>query len=185
MRHLLLVAYIACLGWASVGCSQQANQTATHDHHHETAPHMPSSLGDLCHKMRNRLKMINKRQTSPQLEAELTDLVSWAPEFAADTDIEESLWIPIYESSEQVRASIEKDANLWDQSRVENIAQLCQLSEDAWMTLDADERIDRYQPHSHHDHDHHDHDHTDHDHTDHEHSEHDDGDHQPRDQMKR
>ncbi len=177
MRNLLLFLSLASGAWACLGCSKDPSQTDTHEHHHEVASHMPTSLGDLCRKMRDRLQQINNGQTSVEVESELIDLVSWAPEFAADTDISESRWIAIYESSEQVRTSIGNESDQWNQSKIDEISQLCQLSEDAWMTLGADKRVERYQAHSHHDHDHGDHDHGDHSHGDHDHGDHDHGDH--------
>ncbi|MDB4759938.1 hypothetical protein OAG34_01845, partial [bacterium] len=152
MRNFLLFLSMASVAWACVGCSKSPSQTDSHEHHHDLANHMPTSLGDLCRKMRIRLQQINNGQTSPVLKSELMDLVSWAPEFAADTDIAESRWIPIYESSEQVRGSIGNQSDQWDQANIAKISHLCQLSEDAWLTLDPDKRIERYQAHSHHGH---------------------------------
>ena len=178
MRSLILPILLASLGYACTGCSKESSQATDHVHHHDTENHMPTSLGDLCSKIRRRLNLWENGQTNLQLQAELTDLVSWAPEFAADTNVDERLWIPIYESSEQVRSSIETNGNEWNEPRLDQIARLCQLSETAWSSLEPDERIPRYQAHSHAEHDHSD-DHSDHDHSDHDHSDHDhsDGDH--------
>ena len=180
MRFLLLCVSMATLTWVGAGCSKESNHSTAHEHHHETASYMPNSLGDLCRKIRDRLKQLENDQSNPQLKSELTDLVSWAPEFAADTNMDERLWIPIYESSEQVRSSIENKTDQWEKSSIEQITQLCKISEDAWKSLDPNERIERYQAHSHDKHsghDHGDHEHGDHEHGDHEHGDHDHGDH--------
>ena len=184
MRTLILAASIGILCIACGGCSSEENQTDDHAHHHEIAEHMPRSLGDLCGKIRDRLKHLKSDQSDADVKAELADLISWAPEFAADTNIDESRWIPIYESSEEIRLSIEKNTNQWDEARIKQITNLCQISEDAWLSLDPKNRVDRYQSddhdhdhgHSHDDHDHdHGHSHDNHDHV-HGHS-HDDHDH--------
>ncbi|MDA7874086.1 hypothetical protein N9B17_02870, partial [Rhodopirellula sp.] len=148
MRFLLLCVSMATLTWVGAGCSKESNHSTAHEHHHETASYMPNSLGDLCRKIRDRLKQLENDQSNPQLKSELTDLVSWAPEFAADTNMDERLWIPIYESSEQVRSSIENKTDQWEKSSIEQITQLCKISEDAWKSLDPNERIERYQAHS-------------------------------------
>ena len=143
---------------------------------------MPRSLGDLCGKIRDRLTHLKSDQSDADVKAELADLISWAPEFAADTNIDESRWIPIYESSEEIRLSIETNTNQWDEARIKQITNLCQISEDAWLSLDPKDRVDRYQSddhdhgHSHESmittmdcHDDHDHDHG-HSHDDHDHA---------------
>ena len=179
MRPLLFYLSVVTLCWACFGCSKESNQSTTHVHPHEATAPVPKSLGDLCRKIRDRLEKLKRGQTNPELKSELADLIAWAPEFAADTDIEERIWIPIYESSEQVRLSIEQDTYQWDNARIDQISQLCQIAEDAWATLDPDKRIERYQDdshdHTHHNHD--DHDHDDHDHDDHDHDDHDHDDH--------
>ena len=191
MRLVLLGMSMLSVWVACAGCSQDSSQTKSHVHSHETVNHMPKSLGDLCRKILVRLEEYQNGDASDQIKSELTDLVSWAPEFAADTDLSERLWIPIYQASEKLRSSIESDKTRWDQQRVEEIAELCRISEQAWLTLDPEKQIERYQDHGHyedhgHSHDHHDHDHGDHHHEhgdhdhgdhDHEHGDHDHGDH--------
>ena len=196
MRLVLLGMSILSLCVACAGCSRASSQAKSQVHSHETVNHMPKSLGDLCQKILVRLDKYQNGDASDQIKSELTDLVSWAPEFAADTDLSERLWIPIYQASEKLRSSIESDKTRWDQQRVEEIAELCRISEQAWLTLDPEKQIERYQDHSHdehhgHSHEHHDHDHGDHqhehadhdhgehhhEHGDHDHGDHDDGDH--------
>ena len=179
MRLVLLGMSMLSVWVACAGCSQDSSQTKSHVHSHETVNHMPKSLGDLCRKILVRLEEYQNGDASDQIKSELTDLVSWAPEFAADTDLSERLWIPIYQASEKLRSSIESDKTRWDQQRVEEIADLCRISEQAWLTLDPEKQIERYQDHGHDEHHGHSHDHHDHDHGDHhnEHGEREHGDH--------
>ena len=182
MRFKILYAGIVVLVCASFGCSQNSRQASSEIHQHDTSNHMPSSLGDLCSKIRTRIAKINTTGTTPQLTNELADLVAWTPEFAADTNIAEQLWIPIYEQSEQLRLSIIKDDKQWDATRLDQITQLCLLSEQAWRSLKPNEQNARFQGHSHDDHEHSHDDHA-HSHDDHEHShddrEHSHGEHDP------
>ena len=177
LNTALLVGLLVATGWVCTGCSKETNKSVTQDL--ENPSHMPTSLGDLCGKMKARLRKIKNGQSSERIESELTDLVSWTPEFAADTNIGETVWIPIYESSERVRSLIEEQISPWDDSLITSINQLYQLSEDAWMTLDPAQRTQRYQTHQHRHHDHssHDHDHGHHDHGHHDHADHDHGGH--------
>ena len=165
------------------GCGQpSATASGETGHDHGVPHHMPRSLVDLCRQVRVRLEMFDSNRADDTTKSELTDLVSWTPEFAADTDIGEGRWLPIYELSEQIRLSIESDPQDWDVRRRDQIIRLCQISEDAWRSLQSHQRVERYQGHSHGDHGHdhghghgHDHDH-DHDH-DHGHDHDDEHDH--------
>ena len=180
MSPRFLYAGIAVLMVACGGCWQSSMEMPEHDTEHENVGEMPSSLGDLSYKVRLCLAELKKDGTNGTVTDELTDLVSWAPEFAAETNIGEERWIPIYDLSEEIRLSILKDGQQWDSARIEQVTHLCELSEMAWESLRADERIARFQGHDHgdHDHDHGDHAHGDHDHGDHDHAHgHDDHDH--------
>ncbi|MEM9368175.1 MAG: hypothetical protein AAGD07_19440 [Planctomycetota bacterium] len=88
-----------------------------------------------------------------RVREELTDMASWAPEFAADTDISEQRWIPIHQLSERLRLSIQAAPEDWGRSRRDLFIRLCQVSEDAWSSLPPDKRSNRFQAHDH-DHEH-------------------------------
>ena len=161
-----------CLLWIS-GCSSDPEQTTLFDHSHETPDHWPHSLGDMSVQIRERLEKLDADDESAA--AELVDLVSWTPEFAADTSMAEQEWDPIYEASESLRLRLEDSEGVWDSENRQKAQSLCVLIDAAWSQLPEEERqAGRFQIHDH-DHDHHD-DHGDHhgDHGDH----HDDhGDH--------
>ena len=140
---------------AMVGCNHSSDPDADHEHSHDVPDHLPHSLVDLCREIRVRVEKIDAGSTNDTLRAELTDLVSWAPEFAADTDISERRWQPIYDLSEKIRSSILESPEAWGTERRDQVVRLCQISEDAWRTLPMDKRVDRFQAHDHdHDHDH-------------------------------
>ena len=157
-----------------VGCGAESDKTSLHDHEHAVPEHEPRSLADLGKKIRARVAVLEKTPGDSDTVSELNDLISWSAEIAADTNISEERWLPIYELSESIRVSIEDDAENWETQRCDQAIRLCQLTEDAWRSLPPDQRRERYLGHDH-DHDHHHGDHG-HDHGDHGHG-HNHGDH--------
>ena len=144
-----------------IGCGQESTKTSLHDHEHEVPAHTPRSLADLGKKIRARVATLEKTPDDVSAVSELNDLISWSAEIAADTDISEERWIPIYELSESIRVSIEDDAQNWETQRCDQAIRLCQLTEDAWRSLAPNQRRERYLGHSHdHDHSHGDHGHS-------------------------
>ena len=180
------LAFLLWLFTIITGCGTSTDSHSSDGgHHHDVPPHLPTSLADLCQAVETRLQQLEVESDDAKLKSELTDLISWTPEFAADTDMSEQRWIPIYELSEELRLSIDKQPRDWNLQRLDQITRLCQISRDAWRSLEPQQRIDRYQGHDHgdehghgdeHDHgDEHEHDHGDeHDHGQDEHP-HDDG----------
>ncbi len=158
------VAIAVCAG----GCSSDPEKTSLHDHSHDTPHHWPESLGDTSTKIRRRLANLKSEEAA----SELVDLVSWTPEFAADTSMPEKQWDPIYQASESLRLRLLDNDGTWDDESVQKAESLCVLIDAAWSQLPEDERrAGRFQPHGHHHHDHdhgHGHDHGDHGH-DHDH----------------
>ena len=87
---------------AVAGCAQE--KESLHDDDHELPAHWPSSMADAADKIEQRLGIVSKPATDAgPARAELKDLVEWAPEIAADTDLPEADWNPIYETSETIR----------------------------------------------------------------------------------
>lgn len=177
MTSLSRAVHFACLLGFCVGCQP----TPEADHDHSAPAHEPRSLWDLGEKMRLRVATIQESSKAQRQREELTDLIEWSAEIAADTEIGEQRWIPIYDLSESLRLAIRKQPNAWDEHRCDKTIRLCQLVEDAWHSLPPDERVERFmvQDHDHghehgHEHGHkhdHGHEHSDHDHEhgDHEH----------------
>ena len=169
-----------------VGCGEKNDKASLHSHEHEVPRHTPRSLSDLGKKIRARVALLEKSPSDNAAKSELNDLIAWSAEIAADTNISEERWMPIYELSESIRMSIEADTQQWGTQRCDQAKQLCQLTDDAWQSLAPEFRVERYLGHSHdddHSHDHgdhghshggHGHDHGEHDHG-HAHSEHEHG----------
>ncbi|MCR9291696.1 MAG: hypothetical protein NXI32_03185 [bacterium] len=122
-------SYFACLFFLLfLGCGQE--QESLHDADHYVPPHWPANLMDAAHKMDQRYQgLLDGELDSEDLErnrSELRDLIAWAPEIAADTDLTESQWLPIYELSEKLRKRLEgADTNYADwQSDIDQLRQL-------------------------------------------------------------
>lgn len=95
------------LGLSMVGC---AEQESLHEHDHIVPPHWPSSPGELAHFLEERLSALQALPADSEKHADIVeqtqDLVVWAPEIAADTDIAENEWLPIYELSQLIQAHL-------------------------------------------------------------------------------
>ena len=159
------------------GCSSDPEKDSLFDHEHDLPDHWPAYLGDTAVKMRERLERLDEDGDSRK---ELFDLVSWAPELAADTSLPEAQWNPIYEASESLRLELLDSEGEWDSGSRQKVEQLCVLIDAAWGQLPEDEKQASRERGHHHHHHHHD-DHGDHDHGDHDHDhgdhDHDHGDH--------
>lgn len=125
-----LVSFAALLVVLSTGCgSQDAELKTSHfEHDHEVAAHWPSGLSDVSLKLRERLLA---SETTPRMTKEMEDLVSWTAEVAADTDLSEADWIPLYEASESLMVDLRSmKGSLTGDHRVK-VESLCNLIDEA------------------------------------------------------
>ncbi len=96
---------LVCLLLAGCG----AEKKSLFEEEHELPQHWPLNLLDAAQKIESglqRLESDHAGSIGPQAadsEAELRDLVEWIPEVAADSDLKEEQWIPIYETCEVMR----------------------------------------------------------------------------------
>lgn len=80
---------------ATTGCVE--GRTSNHELEHQTPPHWPRGLTDAAEKIETRLNAITGAGSqSQQARAELTEIVSWLPEVAADTPLNEVDWNKIH-----------------------------------------------------------------------------------------
>lgn len=100
----------ACL---LLGCV--AEKESLHESDHELPPHWPQNLEDAAAKIEQRIGTTGDEQTQATAREEVSDLIEWAPEVAADTDLTEIQWMPIFELSETLRHHLlAKDVSLVD-----------------------------------------------------------------------
>lgn len=105
---------VLLLGVCLAGCG--AEKATLFEEEHDLPAHWPSGLGDAADKIEQRLEEIERLTSRPNsqdgqselehLESELRDLVNWIPEVAADTDVSEDQWLPVYDLCEVMRAHL-------------------------------------------------------------------------------
>jgi len=130
----LLACLVVAGSFLAVGCTveSQPEKKTLFDHDHETPDHWPSDLSDLAAKMRERLGGIGESAESTDRDeaaAELADLVAWAPEIAADTDMTEAEWLPIYQASETIGSRLKDSGGDWTPALRRRASELCDLVE--------------------------------------------------------
>ncbi|MFG0255653.1 MAG: hypothetical protein ACF787_11265 [Rhodopirellula sp. JB053] len=129
-RTILTSLALLCLATPTLvtGCSsdEETAKTSHFEDDHIVADHWPDGLLDLSVKIRDR---ISSPEISKETRSEIDDLVSWTAEIAADTNLSEQDWIPLYNASESMMANLRRDpSNLSDSNR-KQLESLCELIE--------------------------------------------------------
>ncbi len=113
---------------ATFGCDQ--GKESLHDMDHFVPEHWPTDMRDAADKIGERLAIIQDSEQDAAIQAtaqkELQDLVAWVPEIAADTDIGEAEWMPIYELSEEIRKQLKPGEPAGEQ-QISKLSDLQQL----------------------------------------------------------
>lgn len=93
------------------GCAGQADSD---DHHlsHVLPPHWPKDLADAALKLEQRWKLVRDDEQAIKERSELSEIVSWLPEVAADTDLDEQQWQPLYDQSESLRVKLAESRSI-------------------------------------------------------------------------
>jgi hypothetical protein len=114
------------------GC--EAEKESLHESDHETPAHWPQSLNDAANKLEERLTSVDHQHTDVAIRNEIADLIGWSPEIAADTELKEKDWIPIYQLSETLRKHLQaSDVSLNDCE--EDVQRLISLLRESNATL--------------------------------------------------
>jgi hypothetical protein len=112
-RNLTAAGLLVCL--LLTGCG--AEKESLFEEEHDLPAHWPSGLADAANKIDQRLSQLRVAMESKhasagheldQSESELRDLVEWIPEVAADTDLNETQWLLIYEMCEVMREHLSR-----------------------------------------------------------------------------
>lgn len=136
LMQLLCVSVLVILG-----CGK--SKDSLHEMDHVTPPHWPISLSDAAEKIRERLSVIGASPSESGTTGagamqdafdELTDLVSWVPEIAADTDLAEQDWNKLYAASEVARKQLLRTKSIQPELAKE-IETLCTLLTEAQAIL--------------------------------------------------
>lgn len=92
---------LATLLVSMAGCADE--QQSLHEHDHFVPAHWPASLGHAAQLIIARLPRATEGEAARK---ELLDLMSWVPEIAADTELSEQQWNPIFAECEQFRGRL-------------------------------------------------------------------------------
>lgn len=145
-EHAWRVLVLVCFCISSLGCEGQNDheeQSVEHSHaghSHDVAEHWPRDLLDLKFKLRGRMdKWRANDGDRGKLQEQIVDLIQWTPEIAADTDLSESQWLPIYENTQELIQLMDDSdgvAKAFDSLRfTELFDNLCVQLQDAAKTL--------------------------------------------------
>lgn len=102
-RPWLNFGHVGLLLLAGCGGQDHTTKTSLFEDHHAIAAHWPTDLMDVSVKLRERMSL---PEVNPEALAEIKDLVSWTAEVAADTNLTEADWLPIYRASESLTANL-------------------------------------------------------------------------------
>jgi len=130
-----------CLG----GCQGEdlSGKKTLFDDDHDLPDHWPADLADLQTKIDVRSKTLSAEEAGQATEnawSELRDLVDWAPEIAADSDLSESEWLPIHERSESLRGKLA--GGVWNADLRQQIQQFVELLRRSEQSIAAANRVD-------------------------------------------
>jgi hypothetical protein len=92
---------LAALLVSMTGCADE--QESLHEHDHFVPAHWPANLGHASQLIVARLPQAPEDEVARK---ELLDLMSWVPEIAADTELSEQQWDPIFAECEQFRGRL-------------------------------------------------------------------------------
>jgi hypothetical protein len=112
-RFSFPVSFMLILLSGLSGCGEEKD--SLHELDHVVPPHWPEGLQDAANKIGERITILNDPSAHSEAELasarqELSELINWAPEIAADTDLAEQDWIPIYERSEGLHNQLKPGA---------------------------------------------------------------------------
>ena len=111
LHRFLLLAFLLISG-----CG--AERESLFEDEHDLPAQWPSGLSDAADKIERRMNLLASgpvdssddagEEETARCESELRDLVEWIPEVAADTDLTEEQWLPIYQLCEVMREHLSR-----------------------------------------------------------------------------
>lgn len=158
-KSIASTAILLLLIMPFLGCTTDtAPKTSHFEHDHDIAAHWPSDLADAATKIRDRMAWLkdgkvpeshdhesdhhddhhehdhdhdhgHEHDSDPLLE--IVELVSWIPEIAADTNLFESDWLPLYHATESLSANLQSAGDVLTDNNRQQLESLCQLVDDA------------------------------------------------------
>ncbi len=133
-RSLRVILATLLLGFTTGCFSSDSAKTSLFEEDHVNPLHWPSGLSDIATKIRARIST-EVQPTNPKTAKEIEDLVSWVGEIAADTDLSESDWVPLYSLSESVIVNLRTSPEEFSEADREAIENLCVLIEETSLKM--------------------------------------------------
>jgi len=90
---LLLLVFLSLV----VGCGVEERESL-YESDHTVPAHWPNDVADSIVKMEERVTRLHN-QPDQKTTSELADIIGWVPEIAADSELTEEEWAPLYEAS--------------------------------------------------------------------------------------
>ncbi|QDU38001.1 hypothetical protein Mal4_23210 [Maioricimonas rarisocia] len=154
--RLLTVAMVA-LSAVAGGCSDTTSEA---DHHleHDIPEHKPASFSDAVAELELRGKSLAQQPINGKRLAELTDIINWLPELAADSDLRRQQWEQVQQTSHELSGIVshlgeEPVTSTEQETWTRSVAVLQKLVPDAdALGPTASGKARSHQHHSHHDH---------------------------------
>ncbi|MEM9587212.1 MAG: hypothetical protein AAGA03_08015 [Planctomycetota bacterium] len=128
-NHVLVLLIVAGSVLA-LGCSNDAPKSSLFEEDHVVAEHWPTDLADLAVKLRERAGRV-ATSSDDSVSKEIRDLVGWVGEVAADTNLSEDDWVPLYEKGESVAAMLSGPADGWNEEDLDAVESLCRLIDES------------------------------------------------------
>ncbi len=140
-RGIATVALLLLLPVGGCETGEDSDKRSHHDVDHTTPDHWPDGLPDLALKITRRIGTLRERSGGDEIVGrELSDLVSWAPEVAADSDLTESEWIPIDEAAESLSRRLQSDRGRWTEANLDRASGLAERIDEVSSRLVAIDR---------------------------------------------
>ncbi len=121
--------YITLLAVLVTGCGSRASDGEYEKVEHFVPAHWPSDLLDASSKIEERTLQLSGQSATDAsaVENQLRDIVGWVPEIAADTDLTEEQWDPVYFASEKLSKRLAKMARPLDDATLKAIEEYRKL----------------------------------------------------------
>jgi hypothetical protein len=143
---LLLGVLMLVIGMA--GCGKPTADEGYEKVEHFVPLHWPKDLEDAAAKIAERASQLSGQAGAETvaIESQLRDIVGWVPEIAADTDLTEQQWNPVYEASEALSKRLAKMRRPLDDATLGAIDDFCKLLVDTHQLLPPDEPVSVDEP---------------------------------------
>jgi len=103
-QSLSMIPALMLFAMLFAGCSNEQRESL-HETDHFVAEHWPTSLADAAAKIEARVVTLKKGKNEKAFD-ELSDIVGWVPEIAADSELTEEDWIPIHHASDALSSKL-------------------------------------------------------------------------------